>query len=118
MEPDGAAHHSVLPTMLNPQRWCLKGLLAWQIASEGPVLEPQPSQERRRWCLFRCRRPPTDEDIFGKKWVTLTDPAGARCAPCSVHKATYYPFPCRVACRSLKGAHWLVGGRPQPPCCH
>lgn len=52
------------------------------MASEGPVLGPQPSQERRRWCLFRCRRPPTDEDIFGKKWVTLTDPAGTRCAPC------------------------------------
>ena len=45
------------------------------------MLEPQPSQERRRWCLFRCRRPPTDEDIFGKKWVTLTDPAGSRCVP-------------------------------------
>ena len=54
--------------------------MARQIASEYPVLEPQPSQERRRWSIFRCRRPPMDEDIFGKKWVTLTDPGGNRCA--------------------------------------
>ena len=56
-----------------------------QIASEYPplALEPQPSQERRRWCIFRCRRSApevADEDIFGKKWVTLTDAAGNRCA--------------------------------------
>ena len=45
------------------------------------MLEPRPSQvERQRWCLFRCRRPPANEDIWGKKWVTLTDPAGTRCA--------------------------------------
>ena len=52
-----------------------------QIASETPALEPQPMQaERRRWCLFRCRRSGVpDEDIFGKKWVTLTDSAGNRC---------------------------------------
>ncbi len=53
--------------------------LAWQIASDGPVLEPRPLQvERQRWCLFRCRRPPANEDIWGKKWVTLTDHAGTR----------------------------------------
>ena len=52
-----------------------------QVASETPALEPQPMQaERRRWCLFRCRRSgAADEDIFGKKWVTLTDTAGNRC---------------------------------------
>ncbi|CAK0784807.1 hypothetical protein CVIRNUC_008011 [Coccomyxa viridis] len=54
----------------------------WAIASETPALEPQPMQaERRRWCLFRCRRSGVpDEDIFGKKWVTLTDSAGNRYA--------------------------------------
>lgn len=60
-------------------------LRVMQIASVVPPLEPQPSAtpERRRWCIFRCRRSASghvDEDIFGKKWVTLTDAAGNRCA--------------------------------------
>ncbi len=54
------------------------------------MLEPRPSQvERQRWCLFRCRRPPANEDIWGKKWVTLTDPAGTRCA----HALRLVPLP-------------------------